>query len=86
MSEAKSVKPFRLGFIGAGGISHMHAKHAKKNEGVELAAASDVSVKALALQLGGWPQAWSPDDREIAFNHGPQVAILRVDGSAPLRS
>src|SRR5947207_15147172 len=47
VSETKSSKPFRLGLIGAGGISHMHAKHARRIEGVEIAAAADVSEKAL---------------------------------------
>jgi predicted dehydrogenase len=47
VSESKTIKPFRLGVIGAGGISHMHAKHAKRVEGVEIAAAADVSEQSL---------------------------------------
>ena len=46
----------------------------------------DVSVRApVALTAGGWPQAWSPDDREVAINAGPVMTIVRVDGSAPPR-
>jgi predicted dehydrogenase len=40
-------KPFRVGFIGAGGISHMHMKHLKAIAGVELVAAADVVEKSL---------------------------------------
>ena len=43
-----STKPFRVAFIGAGGIAHTHVNHLKKLEGVEVVAAADVSEKALA--------------------------------------
>jgi dipeptidyl aminopeptidase/acylaminoacyl peptidase len=46
----------------------------------------DVAVKhAAQITVGSWPAAWSPDDREIALNGGPDVFIVRVDGSAPER-
>jgi len=49
--------------------------------------ARDVAVRApVPLSFAGWPQAWSPDDREIAINAGPVVMFVRVDGSAPPRS
>jgi predicted dehydrogenase len=42
------AKPFRIAFIGAGGIAHAHVNHLKKVEGVEIIAAADVSEKSLA--------------------------------------
>lgn len=42
-----SSKPFRVGFIGAGGIAHTHAKNLKLVEGVTLVAAADVSEAGL---------------------------------------
>jgi predicted dehydrogenase len=56
VSEEKSVKPFRLGLIGAGGISHMHAKHIKKNPGVEIVAAADPSEAALTKFKEAFPE------------------------------
>src|SRR5215207_8938186 len=41
------VKPFKVGFIGAGGIALTHMHHLKKVEGVELVTAADISGKAL---------------------------------------
>lgn len=42
-------KPFRVAFIGAGGIAHMHMKHLKALEadGVSIIAAADLSEKGL---------------------------------------
>ena len=40
-------KELKVGFIGAGGIAHTHAKNLKKVEGVELVSAADVSDKGL---------------------------------------
>jgi serine/threonine-protein kinase len=46
----------------------------------------DVAVRHPArLAIGGWPQAWSPDDRDIAVNAGARIMIVRVDGSSPER-
>jgi predicted dehydrogenase len=56
VSAEKSVKPFRLGLIGAGGISHMHAKHIKKNPGVEIVAAADPSEAALTKFKEAFPE------------------------------
>jgi predicted dehydrogenase len=42
-----STKPFRVGFIGAGGIAHTHANNFKKIDGVEIVAAADVAEKGL---------------------------------------
>ncbi len=47
MSTTAAPKPFRIGFIGAGGISHAHADNLKKVPGVELVCAADVSEKGL---------------------------------------
>ena len=47
-STTSTPKPFRIGFIGAGGISHAHAENLKKVPGVELVCAADVSEKGLA--------------------------------------
>ncbi len=49
MTTASSTtpKPFRVGFIGAGGIAHAHAANLKKIAGVELVCAADVSEKGL---------------------------------------
>ncbi|MGH7179594.1 MAG: Gfo/Idh/MocA family protein [Tepidisphaeraceae bacterium] len=41
------AKPFKVGFIGAGGIALMHMQYLKKIDGVGIAAASDVSAAAL---------------------------------------
>jgi predicted dehydrogenase len=41
------VKPFKIGFIGAGGIALTHMHHLKKIEGVQLITAADISGKAL---------------------------------------
>jgi predicted dehydrogenase len=41
-------KPFKIGFIGAGGIALTHMKYLKGIEGVQIAAAADISEKALA--------------------------------------
>jgi predicted dehydrogenase len=46
-SESKA-KPFRIGFIGAGGIARTHADRLKKVEGVQLVAAADVAERSLA--------------------------------------
>lgn len=46
-TPAAAPKPFRIGFIGAGGISHAHADNLKKVPGVELVCAADVSEKGL---------------------------------------
>src|SRR5438094_433085 len=46
-SESKSPAPFKVGFIGAGGIALYHMKYLKPIEGVQIAAAADVSAKAL---------------------------------------
>jgi predicted dehydrogenase len=48
MAAQPDKKPFKVGFIGAGGISHAHATHLKKVDGVELVCAADVSEKGLA--------------------------------------
>ncbi|MBN8217168.1 MAG: Gfo/Idh/MocA family oxidoreductase [Spirochaetes bacterium] len=42
-----AAKPFRVGFIGAGGIAHTHAKNLLKVEGVELVCAADVNETGL---------------------------------------
>jgi len=41
-------KPFKVAFIGAGGIAGAHANNYKKIEGVELVAAADVNAAGLA--------------------------------------
>jgi len=41
-------KPFKIGFIGAGGIASAHITNLKKVDGVEIVCAADVSDKALA--------------------------------------
>ncbi|MBI4975863.1 MAG: Gfo/Idh/MocA family oxidoreductase [Spirochaetes bacterium] len=41
------AKEFKVGFIGAGGIAHTHAKNLKKVEDVTLVCAADVSEKGL---------------------------------------
>jgi len=46
--DAGPAKPFRVGFIGTGGISHMHAKQLLKVPGVEIVAGCDINPKALA--------------------------------------
>ncbi len=45
---AKSPKPLRIGFIGAGGIFHAHARNLKPIPGVELVAAADIDAKRTA--------------------------------------
>jgi predicted dehydrogenase len=45
-TESKA-KPFKIGFIGAGGIAHAHVNHLKKVDGVQVAAAADVAEKSL---------------------------------------
>ena len=42
-------KPFKVGFIGAGGIARTHMKYLKEIEGVEICCAADVSEKTLAV-------------------------------------
>src|SRR6185437_2190990 len=49
--------------------------------------ARDVSVPVPArIVVGGWPLAWSPDDREIAANNGAEIIIVSLDGTARDRS
>ena len=49
--------------------------------------ARDVSADVPArIGVGGWPLAWSPDDREIAANNGTEIMIVSVDGAARERS
>lgn len=48
-------KPLRIGFIGAGGIAHMHARHLKKQENVEIVAAADVGEKSLNKFIEAFP-------------------------------
>ena len=48
-------QPLRVGFIGAGGIAHIQAKHIKRVEGVEIVAASDVSAQALSKFTDAFP-------------------------------
>ena len=45
----KVSKPFKVGFIGAGGIARHHMRFLKEMPGVEVAAAADVSEAALKL-------------------------------------
>jgi predicted dehydrogenase len=59
---AMASKTFRLGLIGAGGISHMHATHALKVEGVEIAAAADVSAASLDKFTAAFPGTKTYDD------------------------
>ena len=47
-------KTLRIGFIGAGGIAHLHARHLKKIEQVELVAAADTN----ATNLGKFTEAF----------------------------
>ena len=49
--------------------------------------ARDVAVRhPVKIPIGGWPQAWSPDDKFIAVNAGPRIMIVSADASAPERS
>lgn len=41
-------QPIRIGFVGAGGIAHMHARHLKKLDNAELVAAADPNPANLA--------------------------------------
>ncbi len=47
-ASSTNKRPFRVGFIGSGGIARSHMKELKKHEGVEIAAAADLSEKMLA--------------------------------------
>ena len=44
---SSSSKPFKIGFIGAGGIAMAQMRHLKKVEGAEVVAAADVNEKGL---------------------------------------
>jgi predicted dehydrogenase len=66
---------FRLGVIGAGGISHLHAKHAKKIEGVEIVAAADVSEKALASFKAAFPEVKTYSDAGEMLKSGNLDAV-----------
>src|SRR5947207_3404947 len=68
--------------IGAGGISHMHAKHARRIEGVEIAAAADVSEKALEKFKEAFPEVTTFTDykemlkeRKDLQGGGPMIDI-----------
>src|SRR5262245_49823799 len=45
--SATVAKQLRIGFVGAGGIAHMHAKHLSKHTDVQIVAAADVNEAAL---------------------------------------
>jgi hypothetical protein len=64
--------------------SHDGRRFALGGAGVSLYdAARDVSVEVPAhIVVGGWPLAWSPDDREIAANNGTEILVVSVDGTA----
>ena len=47
-TSTATPKPFRVGFIGAGGIAHTHSENLKKVPGVEVVCAADVNEKGLA--------------------------------------
>ncbi|MBC8108522.1 MAG: Gfo/Idh/MocA family oxidoreductase [Anaerolineae bacterium] len=70
------VKPFKVGFIGAGGIALTHMYHLKKVEGVEFVAASDISTKALdkAKADYGLTNAYS-DFKEMLKKHPEMDAV-----------
>jgi predicted dehydrogenase len=54
-------EPFKIGFIGAGGIARTHMKYLKEIPGVEIAAAADVSEKTLeqTKQMYNIPRGYS---------------------------
>ncbi|MBA2480834.1 MAG: Gfo/Idh/MocA family oxidoreductase [Planctomycetes bacterium] len=59
------AKPFKVGFIGAGGISGAHATWYKKIPGVELVAAADISEKSLATMKEKWGVKTYTDYKEM---------------------
>src|SRR5689334_16750535 len=46
-ASSAASKPFRVGFIGAGGIAGTHMKYLKAMSGVEITAAADIFQKNL---------------------------------------
>jgi serine/threonine-protein kinase len=42
----------------------------------------DVSVRVPTKAPAPWPPLWSPDDREIAVENGPQLSVITVDGNS----
>lgn len=49
------ASPLRVGFVGAGSIAHIHAKHLSRIEGVQLAAATDPNESSLQKFAGAFP-------------------------------
>jgi predicted dehydrogenase len=60
-TDKPASKPFKVGFIGAGGIARTHMSYLEKIDGVEICCASDVSEKAmkLAQEKHKFPRAYS---------------------------
>ena len=70
-------KPFRIGFIGAGGISHAHAESLKHIAGVELVCAADVNEKGLQhfKEKQGVSRVYSDSREMLAKERGNLDAV-----------
>jgi len=73
-----STKAFRVGIIGAGGISHLHAKHYKSIDGVEIVAAADVSEKSLAKFKDAFSGTKTFTDYKDMLKSGPEMDAVSV--------
>jgi TolB protein len=68
----------RIVFGGGCDLSHLHTCVYVIN--------ADGSHKRRLTQLGyldDWAPAWSPDGRQIAWIHGPELWVMNADGSSP---
>lgn len=71
-------KPFRVGFIGAGGIALTHMHYLSKLEGVQIAAASDVSEKALAKAVDQYKIPATFSDYAAMLKEVPDLDAVSV--------
>jgi len=71
-------KPFRVGFIGAGGIAHTHAKYYKGIDGVEMVAAADVSEKSLEKFKKEFPSVQTFTDYKEMLSKGPELDAVSI--------
>ena len=72
------AKPFRVAFIGAGGIALHHMSYLCKMEGVEIVAAADVSEKALAKAKEEYHIARLFTDYNLMLKEVPEIDAVDV--------
>ncbi len=72
------TKPFRIGFIGAGGIAQTHMKYLKMLSGVEIVAAADISKAALKRSKEQFDIAKTFSDYKAMLKESPEIEAVSI--------